>query len=150
VETLPAAFTSFGRKPLKLGIHDDLIARGGAPDVITKGLESYCSSTGYLNATKAGTARIDLDGNAAGMSPPTRPSTQPKNWERRERAKAVVANAAKAAREQATAAEKKVQAQPPAQAQRATVSTPKPPAGPVTRRSPVVVVRKRGRSGPGR
>jgi ProP effector len=66
VETFPTAFFRTGRKPLKLGIADDLLARGIAPDVITKGLASYCSSTGYLTATKAGAARIDLDGRAVG------------------------------------------------------------------------------------
>jgi sRNA-binding protein len=35
-----------------------VLARG----VITKGLAAYCTITGYLNATKAGAARIDLRG----------------------------------------------------------------------------------------
>src|SRR5215467_4944494 len=66
IEMFPAAFTSTARKPLKLGIRDDLIARGIAAEVATKVLAAYCTSTGYLNATKAGAARIDLDGNEVG------------------------------------------------------------------------------------
>src|SRR5262249_53716546 len=108
VETFPAAFTGFGRKPLKLGIHDDLLARGIAPDVATKGLAAYCSSMGYLNATKAGAARIDLDGNEVGaVTDDEAEHAAQKLAAAAERARAAQVNAAKAAEEQARAAEKK-------------------------------------------
>ena len=83
VETFPAAFTRTGRKPLKLGVHDDLLARGIDPDVIQRGLSSYCQSTGYLNATKAGATRIDLDGNEVGAVTAERPSMRSRSSQRR-------------------------------------------------------------------
>ena len=67
VEMFPAAFARFDRKPLKLGIRKDLLARGISIRTIASGLGSYCHSIDYLGAMKTGAARIDLDGNAAGV-----------------------------------------------------------------------------------
>jgi sRNA-binding protein len=160
VETFPTAFFRTDRKPLKLGIHDDLLARGVAADVATKGLASYCSSTGYLNATKAGAARIDLDGNEVGtVTAEEAEHAAQKLAAAAERAKVMLANAAKAAEEQARAAQKGRAAAKasgagsPAPAARAPEkqqqTAPRPPTGPVTKRAPVVVVRKTRRR-PGR
>jgi ProP effector len=66
-KTFPAAFARHGaRRPLKIGIDRDLVARGVDADVIRAGLGSYCRSPAYLLAQRAGAARVDLDGNAAG------------------------------------------------------------------------------------
>ena len=67
VETFPGAFAFINRKPLKLGIHDDLLARGIAMDVIKPGLGAYCGGGRYLRWLQAGSTRIDLDGNPAGV-----------------------------------------------------------------------------------
>jgi hypothetical protein len=67
VETFPAAFAFIERKPLKLGIHDDLLARGIAPDVIKPGLGAYCRGGRYLRSLQAEAIRIDLDGKPAGV-----------------------------------------------------------------------------------
>jgi ProP effector len=63
----PAAFALSNRKPLKLGIRDDLLARGVAPEVASAGLRLYCWNGRYFKAVKAGAPRIDLDGNPAGV-----------------------------------------------------------------------------------
>jgi ProP effector len=160
IESFPAAFASTGRKPLKLGIRDDLIARGIAAEVATKGLAAYCTSTGYLNATKAGAVRIDLDGNEVGaVTAKEAEHAAQKLAAAAERAKVMLANAAKAEEEQARAAEKERAAAKasgagsPAPAARAPEkqqqTAPRPPTGPVTKRAPVVVVRKTRRR-PGR
>jgi|tagenome__1003787_1003787.scaffolds.fasta_scaffold20740606_3 sRNA-binding protein len=52
IQMFPAAFDRFDRKPLKLGIHDDLLAREIASDVVRAGLRSYCNAAGYLSAMK--------------------------------------------------------------------------------------------------
>jgi ProP effector len=158
IEAFPAAFTSTGRRPLKLGIHDDLLARGIAADVATKGLAAYCTSTGYLTATKAGAPRIDLDGNAAGtVTAEEAEHAVAKLAAAAERAKVMLANAAKAAEEQARAAEKgraATKAPVPARAEQSTAShdagekrTGQQKGQPAAKRAPVVVVRKTRRPG---
>ena len=152
VAAFPTAFFRAGRKPLKLGIHDDLIARGVAQDVIQRGLSSYCQSVGYLAALKTGAARIDLDGNAVGTITADEAShAAQKLAAADERARVVLANAAK---EQARAADKvratvTAKAQPPAKSpaparaeKQQQTAAPRPPTGPITKRPPVVVVRK--------
>ena len=70
VQQFPACFTSSGEaKPLKIGIFQDLAQRLQDDSVVSKtqlrqALRVYTSSWRYLEATKEGTARIDLDGNA--------------------------------------------------------------------------------------
>src|ERR1700757_1875355 len=55
-------------QPLKIGIHNDVIARH--PEVrrslIASALKTYTRSLGYLETLKAGSARIDLEGNPVG------------------------------------------------------------------------------------
>jgi sRNA-binding protein len=57
------------RKPLKIGIFDDLLAATSgaiAPKELQAALRRYCRSAGYLAACREGTARIDLNGNVVG------------------------------------------------------------------------------------
>jgi ProP effector len=56
------------RSPLKIGIHNDIIAEHpelGA-SLIASALKTYTRSLGYLEMLKAGEARIDLEGNPVG------------------------------------------------------------------------------------
>jgi sRNA-binding protein len=56
------------RQPLKIGIHNDIT--GQHPELraslIASALKTYTRSLGYLEMLKAGTARIDLEGNPVG------------------------------------------------------------------------------------
>jgi sRNA-binding protein len=56
------------RQPLKIGIHNDVIARHPElrPSLIASALKTYTRSLGYLEMLKAGSARIDLEGNLVG------------------------------------------------------------------------------------
>jgi ProP effector len=56
------------RQPLKIGIHNDVIARHPElrPSLIASALKTYTRSLGYLETLKAGAARIDLEGNPVG------------------------------------------------------------------------------------
>jgi ProP effector len=56
------------RQPLKIGIHNDIIAQHPElrPSLIGSALKAYTRSVGYLETLKAGTPRIDLEGNVAG------------------------------------------------------------------------------------
>ena len=49
-------------EPLKIGIHNDIIARHPElrPSVLANALKAYTRSLGYLETIKAGAARIDL------------------------------------------------------------------------------------------
>jgi ProP effector len=57
------------RKPLKIGIDADIVARGVAiePRALWRPLRVYCASFGYLRTIAAGAERVDLDGNPAGV-----------------------------------------------------------------------------------
>jgi ProP effector len=70
VKLFPLAFTA-GRwkphKPLKIGIHVDLIAAGVlSRHEVRAALRSYTTRRMYLAAVAAGGARVDLNGNSAG------------------------------------------------------------------------------------
>jgi sRNA-binding protein len=57
------------RKPLKLGIHNDIMAAlNGAitPKECATAMRVYCGNGGYLRACKVGAQRIDLNGEVAG------------------------------------------------------------------------------------
>lgn len=66
----PSCFSLTGEaKPLKIGIFQDLAQRLNDDSTVSKtqlrqALRVYTSSWRYLEATKLGTARVDLDGNA--------------------------------------------------------------------------------------
>jgi sRNA-binding protein len=66
----PAAFSAEpwqAHRPLKVGIGNDLVARGvfGAPEV-NGALKQYVDRLTYQKCLAAGGARVDLDGNVAG------------------------------------------------------------------------------------
>ncbi|GAB2913649.1 RNA chaperone ProQ [Rheinheimera gaetbuli] len=69
VDKFPACFSLTGEaKPLKIGIFQDLAARLQTDETVSKtqlrqALRVYTSSWRYLEATKEGTARVDLDGS---------------------------------------------------------------------------------------
>jgi ProP effector len=70
-ERFPAAFFVFEqrRRPLKLGIYDDLIERlgGELSDLdLSAALRCYCGNSTYLNHCREGVGRLDLDGNVCG------------------------------------------------------------------------------------
>ena len=68
-ERFPACFAIFERRrrPLKVGINQDIIAAVGlAPDELGRALRRYTQADGYLAKLRAGAARIALDGQAAG------------------------------------------------------------------------------------
>ena len=56
------------RQPLKIGIHDDIIAQRPElrPSLIASALKTYTRSLGYLETLTVGAARIDLEGNPVG------------------------------------------------------------------------------------
>jgi ProP effector len=63
----PAAFLTDGsRKPLKIGIWNDLALHGISRGVIQRGLAKYCSNYRYLVAMQEGAVRVGLDGEPAG------------------------------------------------------------------------------------
>jgi len=66
-EWFPAAFAGRPR-PLKVGIHKDLIERAPAitPVEIARALGYHTKSNGYLLALKPGAPRVDLDGDEVG------------------------------------------------------------------------------------
>ena len=66
-ELYPNCFRQPGQ-PLKIGIHNDIIARHPElqPGPIASALKTYTRSVGYLETLKAGAARIDLEGNPVG------------------------------------------------------------------------------------
>jgi ProP effector len=74
-EQFPRAFFVFQRRrrPLKLGIHRDIIAAlDGAitPEELSAALRYYVGNACYLRACRAGAERIDLAGEAAGAVTP--------------------------------------------------------------------------------
>ena len=66
-ELYPSCFRR-PRQPLKIGIHNDIIARHPElrPSLIASALKTYTRSLGYLETLTAGAARIDLEGNPVG------------------------------------------------------------------------------------
>jgi len=63
-ERFPACFAvvDVRRRPLKIGIHNDVLAAVGvAPDELGRALKRYTQSDRYCAKLKAGAARIDLD-----------------------------------------------------------------------------------------
>ena len=71
-ERWPKVFSVYEarRRPLKIGIHNDLLmALGGAitPSELGVALRIYCNNRVYLGQLRTGAARIDLNGNPAGV-----------------------------------------------------------------------------------
>lgn len=71
-ELFPKCFALFEqrRKPLKIGIREDVIAAlngAASPKEISLALAIYCGNWCYLKACKEGAPRIGLDGAVAGQ-----------------------------------------------------------------------------------
>lgn len=66
-ERFPAIFTPANCRPLKIGIHNELVAVGFDREMVVVGLRSYCGSSAYLSALREGAARIGLDGQLTGL-----------------------------------------------------------------------------------
>jgi ProP effector len=66
-EHFPAIFTPANCRPLKIGIHSELVALGFDREMIVVGLRSYCGSSTYLSALREGAGRIGLDGQRTGL-----------------------------------------------------------------------------------
>ena len=66
-ELWPAAFKVSTPKPLKIGIHKDIQAAGLLPDhVIEMAIKYFVSRDRYLECTREGCHRIDLNGRRTG------------------------------------------------------------------------------------
>ena len=69
IEAFPAAFAIRHRKPLKLGVRDDLVPWAEKNDISTsklsRAIRHYVSSKTYLKGTLENTHRVDLEGNLA-------------------------------------------------------------------------------------
>jgi ProP effector len=66
----PQTFSIYGayRKPLKIGIFDDIVATGVIPPhELRWPLCAYCNSISYLKNLKVGATRVDLAGDEAGV-----------------------------------------------------------------------------------
>jgi ProP effector len=68
-EHFPNCFSVYEarRRPLKLGVFEDLLTVGILPkDELKAALRAYCSNAVYRSRLIAGAARIDLEGKPAG------------------------------------------------------------------------------------
>ena len=71
VSRYPRAFMPGQPQPLKIGIHEDLLAaEGGDPKKIRRALAGYVKLPRYLRCLKAGAVRLDLQGQNAGFVTP--------------------------------------------------------------------------------
>ncbi|MER9421674.1 ProQ/FinO family protein [Mesorhizobium sp. M0317] len=67
-ELYPDTFNLRFRKPLKIGIREDMLAAGHGLTEVTLGLKYYVGGSGYLRGCqKAGAVRIDLAGQPRGI-----------------------------------------------------------------------------------
>lgn len=68
VKTYPRSFMPGQPQPLKIGIHEELLAvEGGDMKKIRRALASYVKVPRYLRCMKTGAVRLDLQGNNAGF-----------------------------------------------------------------------------------
>jgi len=68
IKTYPRSFMPGQPQPLKIGIHEELLAvEGGDMKKIRRALASYVKVPRYLRCMKAGAVRLDLKGNNAGF-----------------------------------------------------------------------------------
>lgn len=63
----PRCFDGEHPRPLKLDIHQDLIAAGHDRIAVRRALGRYCQTDRYRQALQAGAARLDLQGQPAGV-----------------------------------------------------------------------------------
>ena len=84
IEAYPACFDWEQPRPLKIGIHQDLVAAGFEKAAIKRALGRYCNRPLYRRALQAGAVRMDLQGQASGVvaedevrTAPRRPGRNP-------------------------------------------------------------------------
>src|SRR5262245_23880177 len=69
------------RRPLKIGIYDDLKKQVPNRALLSGALQVYCSSAAYRKRLKVGAQRIDLEGNPSGVvsadEVPPKPKPEP-------------------------------------------------------------------------
>jgi ProP effector len=68
--TFPECFSPKRRRPLKVGIFDDVVETldsAAKPAEISAALSRYTTSQSYLRCLRKGAARVDLDGNPVGV-----------------------------------------------------------------------------------
>lgn len=63
----PAIFNIDAPRPLKIGIHEDLLQAGLAQQDLKRALAHYCHTRRYRRTLVEGATRIDLDGRPAGV-----------------------------------------------------------------------------------
>ncbi|MDG4597448.1 MAG: ProQ/FinO family protein [Candidatus Contendobacter sp.] len=63
----PACFNWERPKPLKIGIHHDLVAAGCERAAVQRALARYCHRPLYRRALRPGATRVDLHGQPAGI-----------------------------------------------------------------------------------
>jgi ProP effector len=80
IEQFPDCFGWNDHRPLKIGIHKDLVARGVDRRAMRLGLSRYCGHIGYHHALVEGATRIDLDGQPAGIVTPQEAGFAAKNY----------------------------------------------------------------------
>jgi sRNA-binding protein len=66
-ERFPAIFGPADCRPLKIGIHSELLAQGLDRETVVGGLRSYCGSSAYLSSLREDAARIGLVGQPTGF-----------------------------------------------------------------------------------
>ena len=80
IEQFPDCFDWNDHRPLKIGIHKDLVARGIDRRPARVGLSRYCGQIGYHHVLVEGATRIDLDGQPAGIVTPQEARFAAKNY----------------------------------------------------------------------
>ena len=80
LEQFPDCFDWNNHRPLKIGIHKDLVARGVDRRTARIGLSRYCRQIGYHQALVEGATRIDLDGQPTGIVTPQEARFAKKNY----------------------------------------------------------------------
>ena len=66
-DAYPACFDGENPRPLKLGIHRDLMAAGFEKAAVKRALARYCNRPRYRKALCVGAIRVDLQGQPAGV-----------------------------------------------------------------------------------
>ena len=66
-ESFPLCFNWERPQPLKINIHQDLMAAGHDRQAVRRALGRYCQADRYRRALQAGAPRIDLQGQPAGV-----------------------------------------------------------------------------------
>src|SRR5262245_31889861 len=80
IEQFPECFDWNDHRPLKIGIHKDLVARGIDRRTARIGLSRYCRQISYHYALVEGATRVDLNGQPAGIVTPQEARFAKKNY----------------------------------------------------------------------